>query len=425
MPSSKYISWFVFLGVLLSRIPWVSGVSLGRDRDAWSTGLVAEKMADTFVYEASRLPGYPFVEIASAVFAGSSIWLYNLLTAIMSALCAAFFYLLLKQLHAQSPLLLTSAFAFSVTVYIESLELMDYMWALTFILASFYYSKKQKHCLSGLCLGLAVACRITSGAMLLPLLILSYEDLRANKRNIIMFIIGGVIPVVLFFLPVFYTYGLSFFGYYGDNSQLSLRLVLRSITVKLWGYPGTIGLIIAFIYALIFRKKLYDNQTILICLLVIAIYTLAFIKLPHETAYLLPIVPFVLIMMDRVVTHKRVLYITCVLIAVSSFVNITPAGAFSPVHDDYMTKRKKVELSEKIMGHFRTMAGHNDFVLIAKHYSPMFMYLYNEMYDTNTYHDISCQELDSLRQKNIQIFVVDPNFVDDCGVEIFDLSAYQ
>jgi hypothetical protein len=156
-----------------------------------------------------------------------------------------------------------------------------------------------------------------------------------------------------------------------------------------------------------------------------AIYMLAFLKLPHETAYLLPIVPFVLILLDRVVTHQQVLYLACGLIAISSFVNITPDGVFSPVYDDYITKRKKVESSDKIMRQFRTMAGHNDFVLIAKHYSPMFRYLYDEMYDTNTYRDISCQELDSLQQKNIQIFVVDPNFVDDCGVEIFDLSAYK
>ena len=415
----------MFIGVLLSRIPWLSSVSLGGDRDAWSTGLVAGKISQTFVYEASRLPGYPFVEIFSSVFAGSPIWVFNLLTAIMSALCATYFYLLLKQLHARLPLVFTFTFALSVTVFIESLQLMDYLWALTFIVASFYYSTKQKYFLSGLCLGLAVACRITSGAMVLPLLMLSYHNFKENRQTIIAFIVGGIVPVFLFFLPVFYTYGLSFFGYYGDNSQLSLRLVLRSVSVKLWGYPGALGLIIAFGYAFFFRKKVYDTKMISICLVVMVIYILAFLKLPHETAYLLPMVPFVLILLDRVVSNQWVLYLACGLVALSSFLNITPEGVFSPVHDNYITKTEKVGRSERIMQECKTMAKDVEFVLIAKHYSPMFKYLYKEMYESNTYRDITCRELDSLQQKKIQIFVIDSTFVDNCGVEVFDLSAYQ
>ncbi len=420
---AKFEPWLVFIVVLASRIPWISRVSLGHDRDAWSTGLVAENMANTLAYEASRLPGYPFVEIVSSFFAGSPIWVFNLLTAIMSAVAATFFYLLLRQLHARHPLLLTFAFAFTVTVFIESLELMDYMWALAFVIGSFYYCAREKFVLCGLFLGLAVACRITSGALLLPLAIMSYESFKADKRVFLHFSVGFIIPLLVFFSPVFYTYGLSFFDYYGDNNHLTLKLVLQTLTVKLWGYPGAIGLMLAFGYGLVFRKKTYNKKIILVCLVVIVTYTLAFLKLPHETAYLLPAVPFVLILLDQWVANGKVLVVVCVLIGISSFINITPEGIFSPVLDDEASKAAMVKTSEESMKKIKSLAGNNDFILVAKHFRPMYDYLYEEMTEENTYRAVTCEELNAFRQKGVQIIVLETDFIDSCGIPFTDLSA--
>jgi len=420
---SKFVPWLVFILVLASRLPWLSDVSLGHDRDAWSTGLVAENMANTLTYEASRLPGYPFVEIVSSFFAGSPIWVFNLLTAIMSAVAATFFYLLLRQLQVRYPLLLTFAFAFSVTVFIESLELMDYMWALAFVIASFFYCVRQQYFLCGIFLGLAIACRITSGALLLPLAMLSYENFKANKQIFIYFSAGVALPVILFFFPVFYTYGLSFFDYYGDNNHLTLKLVLQTLTVKLWGYPGALGLVIAFGYGLVFRKKAYNKKIIQVCLAVIVIYILAFLKLPHETAYLLPAVPFVLILLDQLVTNNKILWTACILIGISSFVNITPRGIFSPVHDDKASKAAMVKTSEESMKKIKSLAGGNDFILVAKHFRPMYDYLYEEMTEENTYRAVTCEELTAFRQKGVQIIVLETDFIDSCGIPFTDLSA--
>jgi hypothetical protein len=237
--------------------------------------------------------------------------------------------------------------------------------------------------------------------------------------------IGFVMPVVLFFLPVVHTYGLSFFDYYGDNSQLSLRLVLRSISVKLWGYFGAIGLIIAFGYALIFRKKVYDKKIILICSVVIVLYVLAFLKLPHETAYLLPIVPFVLIMLDRFVTNQKVILIACILIGINSFLDINPRGVFSPVYDDKMKKIAVVKESEKIMQKLRALADNKGFILVASYYRPMYRYLYEEINGQNTYREISCQELIEFQQKGVHIFALDSTFIGDCDMAFIDLSSYQ
>lgn len=424
LPAHRFTPWIVFVLVLSARIPFLSTVSLGVDRDAWSTGVVAEKIAHTFAYEASRLPGYPFIEIVTAVFAGSPLWVYNLLTAIMSALCAVFFYLLLRQLNARLPLWLTFAFAFSVIVFIESLELMDYMWALAFVIGAFYFAVKRKYGWSGFFLGLAVACRITSGAMLLPLAILSYEDLKMYKRTILVFAAGFIIPVVLFFLPVIYTYGFSFFNYYGDNSQLSFRLVARSLTVKLWGYPGFIGLLIGAGYGFMHRKKIqiHDKKLLIACITVILIYTAAFLKLPHEIAYLLPIVPFVLILAEQLVPSKKVVMLACTLIGISSLVDITPNGIFHPVIDEKITKEYAVEQSKNVMQKFRKLSGSQNFILVARHYRPMFRYLFKEMNEFNTYHTVSCKELAGFQQKGIQIFVLDTAFIEDCGINVINLS---
>ena len=80
-----------------------------------------------------------------------------------------FFAIILRYFRIKHYLLLTLAFALTPVVYVNSVNTMDYMIALAFVLGSTYFVMVHRPLAAGMFLGLAIGSRITSGAMLLPL----------------------------------------------------------------------------------------------------------------------------------------------------------------------------------------------------------------------------------------------------------------
>ena len=156
--------------VLASRLPFLDA-GFGTDPDAWRMALASRHLASAGEYEASRLPGYPVPEIVGALACGEAMAL-NGLVAVLSALGAAFFALTLRKLGSRDGVAAALALAMVPVVYINSTCAMDYVWALAFALASLYFVVAACPLAAGVLLGLAIGCRMTSGALLVPLCIL-------------------------------------------------------------------------------------------------------------------------------------------------------------------------------------------------------------------------------------------------------------
>ena len=158
---------FSMLIIVLSRIPFIN-VGYGSEEDAWGVRVTAEQISQSGVYEVSRFPGHPLQELIY-----SFIWQwgptsFNLLTVLISS-CGIFFFMLsLRQLNIKQYTMAGLAVAFTPVIYINSMNAMDYLWALSFIITAFYFLIKKKPLAVGVFLGLAVGCRITSGAMIIP-----------------------------------------------------------------------------------------------------------------------------------------------------------------------------------------------------------------------------------------------------------------
>lgn len=343
------------LFILLTRLPWI-GAGYGADPDAYRVVNAARQIAETGVYNASRLPGFPLYEyIVAYTPAKTNPFFSNALTALGSCIASVFFVLILRWFQVKSYLLLTLAFALTPVVYIHSTGTMDYMMAMMFVLGATYFAITRRFYIAGLFLGLAIGCRITSGAMLLPIVAWMLMDDRsvAGQRRMLTLcgttlIVGGVC-----FLPVFYRYGMGFLTHYDTGSYPPASLVIGRGTVKVWGVLGSLGLAALCCIAPFKTLKkdissLRAQRGLIVCSMAVAIYLLAFLWLPQDGAYLIPIIPFVLLAVGLIVPPYAIRWLTSALICSSLFIGVdregvTLAGPIVRDHWNRLDRHQEVE----------------------------------------------------------------------------------
>lgn len=321
------------VGVLLSRLPFLSD-GFGLDGDSWSVALTAKLLNEYGVYEVSRLPGYPVQEWLSSLVIGGGPFAENLLSAIFSVIAVVFFVLSLKALRFKRPFLAGIALAAVPVLYIHSTTTIDYVFALAFILGGFFFVIKERLILAGVFIGLAIGCRITSGAMLIPFAIMLYkaDGLKANVSRLLRMTIPALVTGAIVFYPVYSEYGWDFFSFY-DVPYPAIPKVLYKFSIEVWGVVGLIGLIIST--GLLFipnrlksRQYLFprsvNEKYIVAWLVAIDLYIIAFLKLPMESGYLIPLVPFVILIFGKYLYDKAFVFL-CTMLIISPFLaNISP-----------------------------------------------------------------------------------------------------
>jgi hypothetical protein len=291
------------LAVLLTRLPWI-GSGYGSDPDGYRVVVVARQIAHSGVYEASRLPGYPVYEYLSALSAWQAPWVSNAITALFSTAAFIFFALIARELGVRRQLLIALAFAMTPVIYISSCCTMDYIPALAAQLAATYAVLRGRPLLAGVLLGLGVGCRITAGALALPLWLWMLVELapRQALRRCLSF--GGALLLTsaLCFLPVWQRYGADFFSFYDNDWYPPADVVYSRALPLVWGLPGLAALLAllcaAPFYRRYTRRALAEPRTrhaLLMAAMTIALYLIAFLRLPDEAGYLVPVVPFVLL----------------------------------------------------------------------------------------------------------------------------------
>ncbi len=331
--STQYIAFVAI--VLLSRVPFLFS-GYGLDADSWEVALTAKHISETHAYEASRLPGFPVHELICSLFYNGSYVSLNLLSTIISTIGFLFFALTLKALRFKDVFLASFALAAVPVVYIHSTTTIDYTWALAFILISFYFVVKDKAVTAGLFLGIAIGCRITSGAMLLPFAIMISQtgEGRKNILRIVKLAFATCVTGAILFLPAWLKYGDSFFTYY-DVPYPSIPKVLYKLTIDTWGVIGSAGIIIAtcllFLPNKITRRKYLfprsvNEKYVVGWLVAIDLYIIAFLKLPMESGYLIPIAPFVILVFGKYLFDRAFTFFAVTLIIAPFIFGISPAN---------------------------------------------------------------------------------------------------
>lgn len=356
---------------LISRLPFL-GAGYGTDPDAWRVANNAKAIAASGIYTWSRPPGLPVHEILSALLYGGGPWILNGVTALFSVVAVVFFALSLRLMNIRHYLLAGPMLAFVPIVYTTSTVLMDYMWALGFIMLSLYLILRNRGIWAGLFLGLAVGCRLTSGAMVLPLLIILYQnqqDLSWQRLafNLARFLLAAGISAGVVFSPVIIKYRSGFFTFY-DAASPPIVEVLRRSSFEIWGIAGTY-ILLAIISAAAILPQVFctknDDYNLLWrryirpSLIAIVLYLAAFLRLPVEAGYLIPLIPFVILLMAG--TLKRwVMIIACAAMIVTSYVDMPCPTCYSslqkgPFLADYLSRAHGIDFVNRILAESRQL----------------------------------------------------------------------
>lgn len=322
--------FLVLLLVFVSRLPFINA-GFGGEEDAWGLILTAKKIAATGHYEVSRLPGHPVQEFVYAALSNRPACELNLITAVFSVMATGFFMLNLIMMGIRTWLPAGIAFAFAPIVFINSSNVMDYMWTQALVMAAFYFLQWQQPRWSGLTLGIAAGCRITSMAMLLPFCYWIYDKEKKKESYIGMaaMLSTAVIVFLIVYYPVYSRYGLHFFDYTARVPAPIDKALFRS-TIGTWGVIGFIDLMALFTAGFIRRKQIgadlsfkpFHKVIAVFSLIVIILYLTSFIMLPHKAAFFIPVIPFVIVLICILFPSRFITAFSFSMVLSSFFVSV-------------------------------------------------------------------------------------------------------
>jgi hypothetical protein len=310
-----YIS--LFFATLASRFPFLFD-GYGSEDDSWGLVLNARLMAETGEYSFSRLPGHPVQEFILAVMPDAGPFVMNLLSAIFTSIAIVVFADCLRMLKIKAYLAWAVLLSFIPIIYLSGVYTIDYNWGLAFILIAWNLFIRDKLVLCGLFLGLAIGCRVTSGAVLLGFITMLYTSEKFQLKQLIVLSLSTVFVGLLCYTPSFYTYGISFFDTYRLPYPSIPKVIVKG-SIGVWGFTGLFALIyikLKFVkrQGLAFNSPLFKGSFVIILL-----YTIAFIVLPQKSSFFIPAIPFVIYLASTVQLKKTEFAIIGILFFLTPF----------------------------------------------------------------------------------------------------------
>ncbi len=322
-------SWLpvVLALTVLTRLPFL-WTGYGSDADAWLVAKSATILWNTGTYHESRLPGYPLHEFVSAPLVGlGGAPLSNAATLAVSLIAVAV-WSRISRLAGQHTKLMVIAFAFAPAFWQHSAETLDYVWSLLFLLLSLSAILRHHILLAGAMLGIAAGFRPSNLAAVIPLLTL----VRLQKQDApgsAVFLLSTVLVSAAAFTPLVLKYGIP--GWFVATRQemsdvLHPTLAIRWISF-LYRAVYFLGPITAAIAGYVLWKgknsialslRSYD-PLVVTSLVGILTFLLLFLWLPLDRAYLLPALPFLLLLIDRL-SSQRLFAVFTLCLALSALV---------------------------------------------------------------------------------------------------------
>ena len=296
---------------LLLLIPFLQP-GYGVEEDSWGLVVNAYEMQQTGVYHASRLPGHPLHEYLLCALYPTQAFMYNFVSAIFAAaslFVAAHFF---RRAKVQHPLLAAIAMSFIPVVFISGTYTIDYSMSLFFILCTWYFAVCDKYLFAGIMLACAVGTRITNMYIIMPLFVYLYIHQSALKKYVLLASVSGLLSIV-FYMPVFLQYGKSFFDYSDQFPYPNFPKLMYKSTL---GVFGVLGISALLIFSLMSKKLNLKNNLHIILSIVICV--LAYLRLPQKSAYLIPMLPFVMMLFSEMLSETKYM-LFCVMMMLSGW----------------------------------------------------------------------------------------------------------
>jgi len=311
------ILFFVLIYVV-SRIPLLN-LGFGLDADAWRIANTAFDIRHHFIYHASRFPGYPLPEFVNTLVIDFGWLATNSLTVLVSMISVIVFARILKNLQYKHQGLLVITYAFLPIIWVNSSNTMDYMWALLFILLTWFSLLRKKWIIAGLTMGLAAGSRLPSLVFIVPFVFLTHSQSRSSL-TVAKFLCSSVITTILIYSPLLLAYGWGFIQRYPTHTSL---IQTGYLTVKHFGLPGIIASLILLISSLpSLRRMLVErSENDIFIMLSLVVSLVLFALMPYHLEYLISAIPFAILILYRL-ERKTLLIISSILLLTHSFVAV-------------------------------------------------------------------------------------------------------
>jgi hypothetical protein len=284
-------------------------------------------------YVLSRPPGYfPYETLCGVLyFIGGSV-ATNCATVAMSLVLLDSFLRVCEHFEVPHRHLLAATMAIQPVYWTASTSTIDFIWALGCFFLGFRLLLNHRYFGAAVMLGLSVGIRLSSVLMAGPLLMWQLierpRDAKVWMTSALALAIGAAL-----YVPEFAASGNSFafLTYYvgawtwADHFG---RFIYKN--VYFWGLRATIFLCATapmLVRALVGAKRSFRAIIVLSLTIVLALEAL-FLKIPVQRAYLLPLLPFVLILLGIAMRDRpRMLVAMCIVIFSYNFLSVNLARA--------------------------------------------------------------------------------------------------
>jgi len=333
--------WILLLIAGLLYLPLVF-LGYGSDSDSYSVVRTGQYFVQTLDYLPSRLPGY-FVHEVFVFFLnqiGGSI-ASNLGTLGMTLLMLGAFEDICIRLKIPNKNLLTLTLAIHPFVWANAAATIDYLWALGFAFFGFSLLLRKRNLAAAIALGLAIGSRLST--VLLVMLIFAYLwwKQKGNRKQLVLCGFFTALIAASLYLPAldFLEWDISRWLILstGDPNLWTFSLRLGRFGYKnlmFWSPPATVWMVVIVIFTFFHSRnhvKSCGDGVVGLSLLVILCYEFLFYQAPIEMEYLLPILPFVLILFGKALrAQPEYLLIFFILILIANFIWINPARSLTP-----------------------------------------------------------------------------------------------
>lgn len=311
----------VFIAVLVTRLPFTIASGVGPDPDAWRLLLAGQRTVDTGVFQTSRAPTYPLVELVSAGLAGAPWSLFPTLTAVVAAGGAAAFVDLLRTFAVRWWAVPVAGYVLTPVIWRNDVTFMDFSWSLALLLAAFAALARRSFLAAGVLLGLAVAARpATALLVVVPVVVLLLE--RAPLRAWSHLVLAASTTAAAFFTLPYVSYGgLRFITAF--PGPVSWQLAGQRATGDVWGPLGVIAVAALAVLAVWFcgARSRPSRTWCAAALAGLVVMAVAFATAPYEGAYLAPAVALVWLLFGLAVPAPAI-GVGVAAVAVSSLMTV-------------------------------------------------------------------------------------------------------
>lgn len=325
---SPRFSAAILLFVVLTRIPLLLP-GYGADPDAWRTAYVASELWTNGTYEVSRFPGYPLHEILMAPLVGIGGALLSNSITLLAMCLLLLVWTNVAGRYARHSTHVVIAMAFAPLLWNASAATMDYTWSLLLVVCSILAGLHQRWILAGLCVGVAAGFRPMNLLVMVPLVtFICYHPRPA--QHLMAFIASSVVFACAALSPLLFTYGIR--GWveksFAETITLSYSLTERFLY---FGYRSIYAIgplaAISILWILFIRRRvvadLFRQHSPIFPAGVagVASYLILFFLFPLEREYLLPALPFLLLVIDAIATRKMMTVFVIALVSFA-FINV-------------------------------------------------------------------------------------------------------